>query len=204
MKHIVEFFKTTVIGGLFVLLPVLLLYLMLAQALPMVIALAEPLALLLPEGALDQGKAKVLMALLLIVGASFLIGLALRSEAGRRLGDWIETNLLLRLPSYAVVKSLVRGFAGDTQGAGFKPAVLVSQTGERQVAYVVEDRGDEYLTILVPWAPTPFAGPVKIVPRDRIKPLGANLGDITCTLSHWGVGLRDLVDEHKTSQGEVL
>jgi uncharacterized membrane protein len=203
MKGVLEFLKTTVIGGLFVLLPVLLFYLLLAQALPMVIALAEPLALLLPDGALDQAKAKVLMALILIVVSSFLIGLALRLAAGRRLGAWVEGNLLMRLPSYAVVKRLVRGVAGDTEGGAFKPAVLVSWNGVREVVFVIEDPGDKYLTVLVPRAPTPFTGSVKIVPREQVEPLDAGLGDVTRTLGHWGVGLQDLVAKRKSGHTEI-
>ena len=43
MKKLMEFFKTTAMGGLFVLLPILLLYLLLGEALGMIVALATPL-----------------------------------------------------------------------------------------------------------------------------------------------------------------
>jgi len=46
MKRFTEFLKTTIMGGLFVLLPLLLLYLLLAEALPLVIVLATPIAVL--------------------------------------------------------------------------------------------------------------------------------------------------------------
>ena len=44
MKQLMEFLKTTAMGGLFVLLPILLLYLLLAEALGMIVALATPIA----------------------------------------------------------------------------------------------------------------------------------------------------------------
>jgi len=46
MKRFTKFLKTTIMGGLFVLLPLLLLYLLLAEALPLVIVLATPIAVL--------------------------------------------------------------------------------------------------------------------------------------------------------------
>ena len=95
MKQIADFLKTTVIGGLFVLLPVLLLYMLLAEALQLVVALATPIADLFPKGVFDQAKAPVLIALILIVSVSFLLGLALRSAALSRLGDWIEHTVLI-------------------------------------------------------------------------------------------------------------
>ena len=38
-----------------------------------------------------------------------------------------------------------------------------------------------------------FAGSVKIVDGDRISFLEANLGDVSRALSHWGVGVRELL-----------
>ena len=117
MNHLGEFLKTTALGGLFVLLPVLLLYLLLSEALTLIIALAIPLADLFPKGTFDQIKFPVLMALILIVGLSFLIGLALRSGTGRRLGNWIERATLRRLPLYNAIKNLTKGFAQAGQDA---------------------------------------------------------------------------------------
>ena len=71
MKQILEFLKTTVIGGLFVLLPVLLLYMLLSEALQLVVALATPIADLFPKEVFAQIEAPVLIALILIVGVSF-------------------------------------------------------------------------------------------------------------------------------------
>ncbi len=193
MKRFIEFLKTTAIGGLLVLLPVLLLYLLLAETLPLIIALATPIADLFPQGAFDRINFPVLIALILLVGASFVIGLALRSAIGRRMGGWIERNALGRLPAYSALKGLTKGFVGATEGAAFRPALLISSDDERELAYVIEDHGDGQLTVLVPWSPAAFAGSLKIVSQDRIEFVDTNLGEFTKVLSHWGVGVRDLL-----------
>ena len=192
MKQIVEFLKTTVIGGLFVLLPVLLLYMLLAEALQLVVALATPIADLFPKEVFAQTEVPVLIALILIVGVSFLLGLALRSTVLSRTGNWIENTVLSRLPAYTVLKRLTRGFAQE-EAAAFKPGLLVSAEGWKDIVYVIEDHGDGHLTVLVPWAPTAFSGPVKVVAQDRVEMLDANLGDVTKVLSLWGVGTQDLL-----------
>jgi uncharacterized membrane protein len=198
MKRFGEFLKTTLLGGLFVLLPVLLLYLLLAEMLPLIIALATPIADLFPKGTFDRISSPVLFALILLVGASFVIGLILRSAAGRRIGGWIEQNALGRLPAYSALKGLTKGFVGEKEGEAFRPALLSSPDGERELAYVIEDHGDGQLTLLLPWSPTAFAGSVKIVNRDRIELLDTNLGEFTKVLSHWGVGVRDLLGKGGT------
>ena len=180
-------------GGLFVLLPVLLLYLLLSEALDMVVALATPIADLFPGGTFDKIEFPVIVGLILILGVSFLIGLGLRSKTGRGIGQWIERTVLGRVPAYEALKSLTTGFAEAGRAGAFKAAVLTSSDGDREVVYVIEDHGDGDLTVLVPWAPAAFAGSVKIVDRDRVKFLEANLGDVSRALGHWGVGVRELL-----------
>ena len=193
MKQLLEFLKTTAMGGLFVLLPVLLLYLLLAEALDLIVALATPIADLFPKDTFDKVEFPVIVGLILILGVSFLIGLGLRSEKGRGLGRWIERNVFGRLPAYEALKSLTTGFAEAGKAGAFKAAVLISAEGEREFIYVIEDHGEDHLTVLVPWAPTAFAGAVKIVDRKRVELLDANIGDVSKVLSHWGVGTSGLL-----------
>jgi len=42
-----------------------------------------------------------------------------------------------------------------------KAALLISADGEREFIYVIEDHGEDHLTVLLPWAPTAFAGFIK-------------------------------------------
>jgi uncharacterized membrane protein len=198
MEKIAEFLKTTALGGFLVLIPVLLLYLVIAEAFDLVIALATPIADLFPKGTFDQVQAPVVIALLLIVGASFVIGLAMRSAGGRRFGGWIEEKALGRLPAYRALQGLSRAFVGAKDREVFKPAFLISQDGDREPAYVIEDCGDGPLTLLIPWSPTPFAGALKVVDRERVEMVDASLGDFSRVLSYWGIGLGEVVDK-KTS-----
>jgi uncharacterized membrane protein len=193
MKQLLEFLKTTAMGGLFVLLPILLLYLLLSEALDLIVALATPIADLFPQGTFEKVEFPVIVGLILISGVSFLIGFGLRSEKGRRLGRWIERTVLGRLPAYNALKRLTSGFAEAGKDGAFRAAVLTSSDGEREIVYVIEDHSDGSLTVLLPWAPAAFAGSVKIVDRDRINFLEANLGDVSRALGHWGVGVRELL-----------
>ena len=180
-------------GGLFVLLPILLLYLLLAEALDLIVVLAIPIAGLFPESTFGEVEFPVIVGLILILGVSFVIGLGLRAELGRRLGRWIEHTVLDRLPGYTALKNLTTGFTEACRDGGFKAAVLTSLDGEQQIVYVIEDHGNGNLTVLVPWAPAAFSGPVKIVDGDRVKILKANLGDVSLALGHWGMGVRELL-----------
>ncbi len=193
MKNILEFIKTSLIGGLFVLLPLILLYLLLDEMLQLVVMLATPIADLFPEGTFERINAPVLIGLILIVGASFIFGLALRFMTLRRLGLWIEEKMLGRLTLYSAVKILSRGLIGAKEDAAFRPAILTSSDDEKEIIYVIEELGDGQTTVLIPWAPASFAGSVKIVSSERIELLDASLGDTSRVLGHWGMGARELL-----------
>jgi uncharacterized membrane protein len=193
MKQIGEFLKTTALGGLFVVLPVLLLYMLLGEMLNLVVGLATPIADLFPKGTFDELTAPFPVAVILLLGVSFVVGLVLRVEIGRNLGGWLEQKVFDRLPLYGALKSLTKAFGEAGEGAAFRPALLAGSDGILELVYVVEDHGDGLLTILVPWAPTAFSGFVKIVRKDRVEMLDTNLAEASRVLSQWGVGIRDLL-----------
>jgi uncharacterized membrane protein len=193
MKKLGEFFKTTVLGGLFVLLPVLLLYLILAEALELIVALATPVADLLFADPDAHVEFPVLFAVFLLIIASFILGLLMRAETGRRLGAWIERTLLGRLPAYNAIKSLTSGLADTEERSTFLPALMNSADGNQELVYIVEDHGNGNLTVMFPWTPTHFAGSIKIVKKSCITPLDVSMGDVTRVLSYWGVGVHELL-----------
>jgi hypothetical protein len=58
-------------GGIFVLLPGLLLYLLLSEALDLIVTLVSPIADLFPEGTFDKVEFPVMVGLILILAVSF-------------------------------------------------------------------------------------------------------------------------------------
>jgi hypothetical protein len=62
MVRTVGFLKTSALGGLFVLLPLLLFYLLLSEALNALVVLATPIADLFPKAWFDDVKAPVIVA----------------------------------------------------------------------------------------------------------------------------------------------
>jgi len=193
MLRIVNFLKTSALGGLFVLLPLLLFYLLLSEALQALVALATPIADLFPKAWFDDVRAPVVVAVVLLFLASFLFGVLLRSPLLSRLGRRMEAAVLEKLPMYSAIRRLTKGLAGARNTEGFRPALYLSGERQREVVYLIEELGDGKATILVPWAPTPFAGSVKIVNRKHLELLDAPLGDVTRVLSHWGVGMGELI-----------
>lgn len=202
MKNILSFIKLTAMGGLLVLLPILLFILLLMEIVNLVVGLATPIAGLFPAATFGDPKYPFVLAIILLTGASLLIGMAMRSDAAKRLGSWIETKTIDKMPIYRFVKTLVAGLVGAEKAANFKPALYDTADGQREIVYLIEDLGDGNFTALFPHAPSGFAGPVKIVPNDRIERLDASLGDVNLVLNHMGLGAGNLLKPNKP-KGQV-
>ena len=193
MRGLTRFFTTTAMGGLFVLLPLLLIYLLLAEATELVVMLATPITALFAKGTFDGVEHPVLAALGLIFAASFLTGLLLKSGVARRLGRWLESRTLGRLVLYNALKSLTRGFSKSHRDGTFRPALMRTAEGEKTLVYLVEELDTGKATVMLPRAPVAFSGTVKIVDRSRVELLDADLGDFTRVMNHWGYGAGDLL-----------
>lgn len=197
MKNLLEFFKLTALGGLMVLLPILLLILLLNEVFALLVGLATPIADLFPKGTFEDPQHPVLLALILLTAVSFLIGLAVKSEGAKRLGNWVESKTIGRMPMYHFVKQLVSGLLTAEETAGFKPALMADVNGAKRFVYIVERHADGNLTILVPRAPAAFAGVVQIISENQVEPIDASLGDISLVQNHLGLGAEHLLNKGK-------
>jgi len=199
MKGIREFIKAVLVGGIFVLLPIVLIYLLISEMLELVVKLATPIADLFPKGVFEKVAHPVLIAVVLIIGVSFLLGLLMRVSWSRRIFEWFERRILNPIPGYSAVKGLTHGFGNSSASKSFKPALLAAANGQREIIYLIEQHANSTATVLLPWAPTPLAGTIKIVPMDQIEILDVSLSDLAGVLSQWGVGMDKLLEEHRNA-----
>lgn len=188
MKYAREFLTSTVIGGLFIVVPVYLAALLLLKGMKSVGGLVRPIAALIP----DWLPAERLLSLLLVLGLCFLVGIAVRTSIGRAARERIEKMFFERLPGYALLRSLTQRLAGDSEEQSWQPA-LVEIEDALVPGFIIEQLDDGRLTVFVPSVPTPLAGAVYILHRDRVHVLDIPFTEAIRSVSRWGAGSKDLV-----------
>jgi uncharacterized membrane protein len=193
MKKFCEFVGSTSLGGLLLVVPVYLSVLLLLKAMQSVVALVKPFAALLP----DWLPAENVLSLLLILIVCFFVGVAVRTPAGRAIRERIEKSLFERLPGYALVRSLTQRLTGQGEENVWKPA-LAEIEDALVPAFIIEELDDGRFTIFVPSVPTPFAGAVYILSRERVHPLNVPFTQAIQSISRWGSGSKELVAALKT------
>jgi uncharacterized membrane protein len=165
----IKFLKSAVFSGILILLPVLFLVIILKEFAELLIGLATPIADLFPIDAFDSIPETNVLAALLLLGASFLVGLVAMVPAGVSLGRAIERRVLEKIPVYVPLKSLLQALLGSERSDTFKPALILGDSGDLEPAYIVEDTGRPRLIVLVPWTPASFAGSLRMVKRESTQ-----------------------------------
>ncbi len=188
MRGLAEFTKTTLIGGVLVILPIYVSVLLLLKTLAGVVALISPVTAQLPAGT----QLRQLVAALIVLAACFVAGLVVRTAPGMRAKNALETYLLERIPGYTLIRGLAGRVAGRDDTEVF--AVALAEIEEALVpAFIVERHEDGRYTVFVPSVPTPAAGAVYILPPERVHLVDVPFTQAVAVISKWGAGSSRLV-----------
>jgi uncharacterized membrane protein len=190
MRALSEFAKSTLVGGLLVIVPIYFSVLLLAKALGGLIALLGPVTALLPE---SLNAMRGLVTVLIVVALCFATGLAMRTQLGHRMFRSFERRVLKKIPGFGVLRSAVRRVSGQSDDAMFQP-VLVEIEDALTPGFIVEELDDGRCVVLVPSVPTPAAGSLFILTRDRVHWVDAPVTEAIAVITRWGAGAGKLVN----------
>ena len=196
MKFAREFLMSTVVGGLFVVVPVYLATLLMLKGMKSVAGLVRPLAVMLP----DWMPAESLFSLLLLLALCFAVGVLVRTRAGKLALERMEKMFFERLPGYGLIRSLTLRLAGDAEESAWKPA-LVEIEDALVPGFIIEELGDGRLAVFVPSVPTPLAGAVYVLAPERVHPVDVPFTQAIRVVSRWGSGAGDLVAAMRPAGG---
>jgi uncharacterized membrane protein len=199
MKRIAAFFKATTLGGLFVVLPLIVVSFLLAKAVVSVRAAAQALMEKLAGQESGAAQFPVLFAVLIVVAISFAFGLAMISRHGHAAGRWVERTLLFRVPGYAAMRAIVGGLADASSEGGVRSGLLTVGPGIECFVVVTEDLGTDHVTVFIPGSPNPASGAVQIVRKDLVRMLNVRVIDIGAALQQWGIGSAKLLAKHSAA-----
>jgi uncharacterized membrane protein len=183
MKGLAELTKTTLIGGLLVVLPIYLSILLLLKTLAAIFALLSPVTAAIPAGA----QFRQVIAILIVLAVCLIAGIVVRTRPGRRAKRILERSVLSKIPGYSLVQGLTERVSGEEKEGAFQPA-LVEIEDALSPGFIIEELEDGRYTVLVPSVPTPAAGALFILPKERVHPLDVPFTQAVKVISKWGAG----------------
>jgi uncharacterized membrane protein len=184
---IFKFLKTTIIGGVLVILPVALMAVGIVKAIGVVRGVLAPIVAMLPAWL----QYPSVVAAVLVVAFCFLAGVLVRTKFAQVAGRAVDRGFLEKIPGYTVFKTLTRRLSG--QGDESAAVALVSFEDHQEIGFVMERLPDGRSAVFIPSVPTATSGGLMILPADRIKVLDAPMKKAFSCFSHWGTGTAELL-----------
>lgn len=162
--------KTTILGGVLFLVPVVVLLLILGKAYELSMMVAEPVDRLIPIERLGGVAIVNLLAIAVILLLCYGAGLVATKSFIAPKVEALEGILIDILPGYVAVKGTIGSVAQHEDVGEILKPVLVRFDDYDQIAFEVE--GDETRAVVfLPGAPSAWAGTTVIVDRARISPV---------------------------------
>ena len=192
----VNFIKTTILGGLFFLVPFVVVLIVVGKAFGVALRLAEPAANLLPVDAIAGIALANVLALMVILLTCFLAGFVATSARGKMLYRKIDEWLLNLVPRYAFVKSMAESLQAGGESV-LKP-VLVRFDDLAQIAFEVERGPGDLVTVYLPGSPDPWSGSVAQVTSDRVDEVAGDFTEAVKSLRQIGRGSNALIARAST------
>ncbi|WP_373495136.1 DUF502 domain-containing protein [Aquiflexum sp.] len=165
-----SFFIKTLMNGLLLVLPTIIILFLLSLVFKFVFNLVAPISSLLDKNAESHALIINVLALLILIALIFIIGLIMRNTRGKRSFKSFENNYLLHIPLYSTLQEIIAQFTG-LKKMPFSQVVLVDpyNTGVLMTGFVTEVVSKDIYTVFVPTAPNPMNGNIYHFPASQLR-----------------------------------
>lgn len=187
MKTLTRFVRTTILGGVFFLIPIVVLSIVIAKALEYTNKFLRILANQILAASELSATGAMVTSVAVVALVCFLAGLIARTVTAQELVKMLESSILSKIPAYEYLKqegASALGVATMTE----QPIVLVESDIGWLIGVQTEAASGEFVTVFVPGAPNPHSGAVYFVRADRIRSADVKLVAALNCMRRCGLG----------------
>ncbi len=198
-----KFIKTTLIGGLVVILPATIIVGVFTWLIRKVTDLIQPLTdILLAKSSIAEILAD-LIVIAMIIGFCFLLGMAVKTGVGKFVQNKLEAKLTRFAPGYSLVKETVLQFLGKKKSP-FSSVALVQIFENRTLAtaFVTEEHEGDMYSVFIPTGPNPTSGQIYHLEGTYVHPVDVKVEDAMRSIISCGAGSGPLVAARKRLNGD--
>jgi len=201
VKNVVDFMKTTILGGLVAVVPIAVLIIALGVLFGILVDITTAMADVLPYGGVANTAIIFGIALVSLVAICFGAGLLVRTAFGSAFVEKMNDLLSKHLPLYKMVRNITHNAAG-MKGREFDLALIdLHGSNSRVLGTVMEELPDGRVAAYIPLSPTLGVGQVYVLPRDSVEKMDVTIADFAGAISQWGVGTEKLFRPGQLEKG---
>ena len=194
---ITQSFLATLVAGVLFLVPVVILSAVAIKAVGFMMVVAKPMADWLPVDTVGGVALANIIAILALIVVCFLAGLLARQALASAFVTRLESKVLVNIPGYLMIKSLVSGF-DSSKTEGLKPVALKLGSAER-IGFEIQKLQDGRSVVFIPSAPSPFSGITQVLPPEQVCYLDVPINMIIEATENFGHGMEKLLAARKDS-----
>ncbi len=196
MNRLKEFVKSTVVGGLLVILPLAISFFTLTWVFGLVEEAISPLTTIVMQKSPLQGLVADILAVALLIVVCFSVGVLVRTRLGKWLYSVLESNVFLKVPGYSLIKETVYQFLGKKKSPFSSVALVQIFDNETLLsAFITDEHADGTCTVFVPTGPNPTSGNIYHLPKDRVHPVDVSIEDAMRSIISCGAGSSILIEK---------
>ncbi|MCR4031808.1 MULTISPECIES: DUF502 domain-containing protein [Flavobacterium] len=192
MKSILKIIKSTFLGGILFLAPLVVLLIILEKGYGIIKKITLPLVTNLPRVHVLGIALQELIGITFIILICFAAGLLARTKKAKELILKLENGILSFVPGYSFMKSMNENIMGIESKENLK-VILVPTDAGWQFAFLIEQIDENNFTVFVPDAPNPWSGSVVFVEKKDIKEVDMTQKQALACIRKLGFGSKELL-----------
>lgn len=205
LTRIKSFIKTSLLGGVVVILPVVIVFLAFRWLMGVIVRVIAPLTQLVIDASRLQAFLAWMLTVALIVLICFLVGVLLKTRMGDFFYRELENRILKIAPGYSLVKEIVIQFLGQKQNPFFGVALVRVFGNETLVtAFVTGVHPDGLYTVFVPSGLNPTTGNIFHLPHEFVHPVDVSIEEAMKSIISCGSGSSALIRAYLGKRPESL
>ncbi|MGA9237937.1 hypothetical protein [Robiginitalea sp.] len=191
MNPALRFFRTTVIGGILFLLPLVVLFIIFEKAHSILSVISDPISRKISDS-IPGFDGSALISILLLILICFMGGLIFRSKKVKKVLQKLEDKVLIYIPGYSLMKSVTADTLGEDVANKLIP-VRVADGEDWLLGFLIEE-GKNHSTVFLPDAPRYDAGEIRILPTSSVVKMDIPANKFTKMIRSYGVGALEFIE----------
>lgn len=184
MRKILEFVRTTIVGGLLFLLPLGIIFFVLEKAIALLAGIAQPLLAWAGLNTILGIPGRVVATIIALLLTAFLIGLFARRRLGQALLRWLEQGISSTLPQFGIYQTLAHSL--DDQSPENIPVVLVPTDAGWNLGLLLEPPCGDWHAVYLPSSPGFASGAVAYAHKDQVHHIDLTIPQLWVTMRRRG------------------
>jgi uncharacterized membrane protein len=194
MKPVLNFVKSTLVGGIFFLVPIVLLIIVLTKAHEIMLKVAQPLSDVIPLEMIGGVTIANILVIFLLLLVCFLAGLLATHKKFKSAQHYIEEKILGPLPGYRMLKAYLNSLELYESREEKLIPVIVALEKHRKLGFEMERAGKD-VVVFLPSAPNFISGSVVVVQSDQIQKVDIPIAGVKDCMEQFGFGVTGVLSK---------